>query len=206
MCKTCYTADRAERHLVNPGKRKMYAMIYAVTHKEQARKSSAKYYRRNRRKVLLAQSVQKKMNHGKRQAYEKEYYKKNLRRIRKRTIKHYRENREQILQARAAYYAENPEKVGISAARRRAIVKQVPIGDLKMIEAWHRKWKKKAMVRCHWCKKKIPGCRGHTDHVIPISKNGPHSLENLVIACARCNFRKKDKMPDEWLKVLRDGD
>ena len=36
----------------------------------------------------------------------------------------------------------------------------------------------------------------HVDHVIPISKGGHDTLDNVRIAHARCNLEKKDKLPD----------
>lgn len=38
----------------------------------------------------------------------------------------------------------------------------------------------------------------HCDHVIPYSRGGWTSLDNLVTACRRCNISKKDRTPDEW--------
>jgi len=36
--------------------------------------------------------------------------------------------------------------------------------------------------------------RGTTmDHVIPRSKGGPHTWENVVAACRKCNFKKADR-------------
>lgn len=34
------------------------------------------------------------------------------------------------------------------------------------------------------------------DHVVPRSKGGPSSWENIVASCAPCNRRKADKLPD----------
>lgn len=45
---------------------------------------------------------------------------------------------------------------------------------------------------CHICGN-IPE-KYHFDHVIPISKGGPHSAENIKVACAFCNMSKKDKI------------
>jgi 5-methylcytosine-specific restriction endonuclease McrA len=41
--------------------------------------------------------------------------------------------------------------------------------------------------------KRLPAGRrwAHLDHVIPWSKGGSDSPDNLVIACAPCNMRKK---------------
>jgi hypothetical protein len=36
------------------------------------------------------------------------------------------------------------------------------------------------------------------DHVIPHSRGGPTTQENLVAACAPCNRSKSDRTPEEW--------
>ena len=41
------------------------------------------------------------------------------------------------------------------------------------------------------------------DHVIPRSRGGPHTWENVVAACRRCNTRKEDRLPHEAGMVLR---
>jgi 5-methylcytosine-specific restriction endonuclease McrA len=39
---------------------------------------------------------------------------------------------------------------------------------------------------------------GEPDHVLPLSRGGTDSINNLVWACKSCNRSKKDKTPDEW--------
>ena len=41
------------------------------------------------------------------------------------------------------------------------------------------------------------------DHVIPRSKGGKHSWDNVVIACERCNSRKGDCTPSQAGMILR---
>lgn len=41
------------------------------------------------------------------------------------------------------------------------------------------------------------------DHVIPRSKGGPHTWNNVVTACERCNSRKGDRLPHEAGMTLR---
>ena len=40
------------------------------------------------------------------------------------------------------------------------------------------------------------------DHVIPRSKGGQDTWENMVVACMPCNTHKGDKTPEEWGKQL----
>ena len=47
--------------------------------------------------------------------------------------------------------------------------------------------------RCQYC-----GDRADSiDHVIPRSKGGPHTWENVAAACRPCNLGKRDRTPDE---------
>lgn len=41
------------------------------------------------------------------------------------------------------------------------------------------------------------------DHVLPVSRGGEDTWENLVCACVNCNNRKGDRTPDEALMPLR---
>jgi len=36
------------------------------------------------------------------------------------------------------------------------------------------------------------------DHVIPRSRGGNDTWENMVVACMKCNTHKGDKTPEEW--------
>lgn len=55
--------------------------------------------------------------------------------------------------------------------------------------------------KCQYCG--IKGERMMTvDHVIPRSKGGPSTWENLVCACMRCNNRKNNRLPEHANMVL----
>ena len=42
------------------------------------------------------------------------------------------------------------------------------------------------------------------DHVVPRSKGGEHSWENVVAACRRCNSRKENRLPeDAGVRLMR---
>ena len=40
------------------------------------------------------------------------------------------------------------------------------------------------------------------DHVIPLSRGGPNSIENIVTCCGTCNRSKRRRTPDEWLSGI----
>jgi len=39
------------------------------------------------------------------------------------------------------------------------------------------------------------------DHIVPLSRGGPHCQENLVVACRSCNSSKGDKPLVQWLQT-----
>jgi len=53
--------------------------------------------------------------------------------------------------------------------------------------------------RCQYCSAGAESI----DHIIPRSKGGEHTWENVVAACRRCNVRKRDRLLHETSMVLR---
>ncbi|MEX2323379.1 MAG: HNH endonuclease [Acidimicrobiia bacterium] len=47
--------------------------------------------------------------------------------------------------------------------------------------------------RCQYCGRSAE----NLDHVVPRSRGGDHSWENVVASCRRCNTRKGDRTPEE---------
>ena len=43
----------------------------------------------------------------------------------------------------------------------------------------------------------------HQEHVIPVSRGGGYTRENIVPACKKCNYRKHDHTPDEAGMTIR---
>ena len=51
--------------------------------------------------------------------------------------------------------------------------------------------------KCQYCLSKFRASDLTLDHVIPRSRGGPTSWENIVSACEACNSKKADKLPHE---------
>lgn len=49
---------------------------------------------------------------------------------------------------------------------------------------------------CAYCG--IRGVALECDHIVPLSRGGPNSDDNLTTACRRCNQSKRDKTVEEW--------
>lgn len=50
---------------------------------------------------------------------------------------------------------------------------------------------------CQYCGRRAPRSDLTLDHVIPRSRGGFDSWENLVLACMRCNVKKANRTPEE---------
>ena len=50
---------------------------------------------------------------------------------------------------------------------------------------------------CQYCHKTLPSGELTLDHVMPRSRSGETTWENLVACCHHCNNRKGDRLPDE---------
>lgn len=69
------------------------------------------------------------------------------------------------------------------------------------IKGWYKLIKKvfeRDSYTCTYCG--VIGGKLEADHIIPFSKGGDDTLENLTTSCQRCNRQKRDKTVSEFLK------
>ena len=50
---------------------------------------------------------------------------------------------------------------------------------------------------CKYCKKQLSAEELSIDHVLPKSRGGKETWDNLVTACKPCNSKKGDRTPEE---------
>ncbi len=55
-----------------------------------------------------------------------------------------------------------------------------------------------ASGRCHYCGKEVGITALTMDHLLPLSRGGRSSKQNIVPCCKKCNTDKKSMMPIEW--------
>jgi len=141
-------------------------------------KSNKKYREANRVKRNLANKKWMKENRQHRIAYKAKYRK---------------ENAEYISNYMKEWYKRNPHKYSELSSRRRAREKCADVREVTNKD-WNR-----CLARhnycCFYC-----GTGGDMtmDHIIPISRNGRHSIGNIIPACMSCNSSKWTKTIVEW--------
>lgn len=102
-------------------------------------------------------------------------------------------------ESRARYNRAHPETVLAWARRRRAKLAEVTVGEVDNKRVW-----KREKGICYLCGRPVPKSDVHYDHVIPLSRGGTHSEDNIRVTHARCNQLKGTKLVEELdLDVFR---
>lgn len=95
------------------------------------------------------------------------------------------------------YKKEHPEQYQMYNSRRRAQKKTSVVDDFTIQEVIE-----KYGQQCVYCKEPFT----HIDHYIPLSRGGPHTLENVRPSCEQCNLQKSNKLPDDFMKYKGNKD
>lgn len=55
---------------------------------------------------------------------------------------------------------------------------------------------------CLYCGRELTDFNKSVEHMHPMSNGGSHTIGNVIIVCAACNERKRQKYFDEWVEVI----
>lgn len=54
--------------------------------------------------------------------------------------------------------------------------------------------------QCWWCDGSLQGISIRLDHLVPVAKGGESTENNLVLCCEKCNQKKRDHMPWDFME------
>jgi 5-methylcytosine-specific restriction endonuclease McrA len=123
--------------------------------------------------------------------YFRDHYAKNAERRKAQSLAWYRANTERALQRQKEYTASRPIELRRANGRRRrgtrrAIEKRVFVEAVDSRTVFERD-----KGQCGICMKPVdPASNWEIDHIMPISKGGPHSYANVQLAHRKCNRSK----------------
>jgi 5-methylcytosine-specific restriction endonuclease McrA len=142
-------------------------------------------------------------NPQKKRDAENKYRKNNPEVFARRDRKYYLKNKDKMLEANKKWKQDNPDKYAELNRRKERVRRarkfengQKPYTEIAMLELYG--------TVCHLCESAIDmaaprkvGTPGwelglHVDHVIPLSKGGPDTLENVRPAHGKCNLQKQN--------------
>src|SRR5260221_199932 len=135
-------------------------------------------------------SIQRKQHRAENREAYRAYEQSQLGKHREQSRKHKAAHREEYRQASREYWKKHPEERITNTRNRRARIRKA---EGKHTAADVRKQYDRQKGKCYYCLA-IVGTTYHVDHVIPVSRGGSNSPENIVIACPTCNMSKQDKI------------
>lgn len=189
---------RASLH--TPEQRKAREKLYNDRHSERR-----KEYYRLRRITKPAETLEKDRALRERKREHLRTYFRNYQAVRANDLSAYHKayrgsHVEELKRMGAAWRERNPERVRENANRYRLRKLNASFGDCS-----HKIKELLTQKNCHWCDCKLTSKNREIDHVMPISRGGLHSSDNLVAACSTCNRSKGSKLPGEWKSKFKEA-
>ena len=173
-CKECEKIRRAKWESENAERVKAVRHQYNLNNKDEIAAYNQKHYKENHE-----YHIQRKRRYNK-EARDKILPKKQ---------KYYIDNREQELIRGKRWAQENPEKACQKTMRREALKRKNAVGKVDYTEIL-----KRDGYNCHICGGEVAKDDVHFDHIIPLSKGGAHSMDNIAVSHSRCNIVKGNKV------------
>lgn len=149
---------------------------------EAARKRHRDWWRANAEKGHAAYRRWVEGNRERRRAIDREFYR-----------RHTEERKQHVRE----WQERNRDKVKGYRYERRAKVKGIVSERVDPTEIYERD---KGI--CHICKRKVSRKTFTLDHLIPLSKGGPHAASNVAVAHHRCNCRRSDGRLPAQLRLV----
>ena len=184
------------------------ARIYYQTHKDERRK----YLKTRKQEILKQARTYRKEHKAKITKYQQEYrqthkieicnyLKERKSEIVKRDRKYRAEHKEKIRKQQQEYALSPNGKIAIKRRGHNRRVRENAIGTTLTVNQWN-KILSMQNNQCNICNKRFTAKRpATTDHIIPLSKNGGLTFENVQALCQSCNSKKYNKLDTQFIQT-----
>ncbi len=166
--------------------------------KEHYSMKAKKYYQRNKEKIKKKAKEYRDKNKSYLEKWFKKHYKNNKEYYSKHHKKYYRENKDK-LKEKQREYLRTPE--GKEVWKRSKLKRRRKLSSVECTltgQQWE-DIKKDQDYTCNMCGKKEPEVELTQDHILPLSRGGNHTKENIQALCRSCNAKKSNKLPNELI-------
>ena len=181
--------------------------LYRENNKERYAEYHKRYQQVNKESILERTKQYHKENKEHKNEYNKQYYKDNKESFAEQSKQYQQENKERLAEYnkqyrknnkellaeyKKQYSQENPEKCVIYKQRREARKRQ--LDSTLTFEQWEN-IKQDFNHKCAYCGKED---KLQQEHLLPLSKGGEYTHNNIIPACGSCNSGKGNKLFHEW--------
>ncbi len=168
------------------------------THREQYRETKRAWAAKNRDKDLECHRKSHLKHIEARREKRRNYSKSHRAEARARESSEYYRTK---AKARSrAHYLANKEHYKAKYLARMALQLKATV-NLRCIEDFIKSVRAKGCFLCYYCDHFFSIGDLHFDHIVPLSKGGSHSVENLCTSCAGCNLSKHNKPVQAWIRI-----
>ena len=190
----------AKYYLLHTEALKAYQVKYNIEHKDIVKKRQAKCYR-SRRELHAEEEREyqrrQRINYPERmRAYSVKYRARHREELRISHAKYYSEHHEKVRVYSSKYRAEHPE---VYVAARSKRVHQLKTSAFDLTTAQWQERIDEFNGYCAYCLR--PMKKVTQDHMTPLSRNGNHTLSNVVPCCQSCNSRKNKRTLLEYIRI-----
>ena len=184
---TAFSADRRASTGLQPACKKCFAAAAKAGRYrdiEAHRAKQREYCRSNPEKIRQYYATERERHIDKINARAKAYYE---------------ANKERHSAWTKAGRKKNPARTRELARGWQATRRALKKGGASAVET--ASWFKGQKKICHWCGKPCAK-NAEIDHIVPLSRGGPHEITNLCVACLPCNRSKHNKDPIDFAQSL----
>lgn len=196
-CKMCYNADTQARYAAAPDKHYALTKRWREEHRSEVNEAAKRRHAENPEPRHRAVAKWQRKNPEKVRANSHKMYYKHREDRRRRSKEYYCANRDTALTKAAEWRRANPERLcDYSRARHARKVNAPEVENIRRADIWDRDG-----GICYLCETPCDPNNWHLEHLIPLSRGGPHTASNVAVSHPECNRAKGTRTPDELARM-----